>query len=87
MVAVALSPADFAAVAAARAQLAQALGGDQLLSLRPVKAERDGAAQARRLLAHSDPPLRAVVSGRGLAASPIGAPGFALRINGADPGA
>ncbi|MEO7634658.1 MAG: ABC transporter permease [Sphingomicrobium sp.] len=63
VVAVALAPADYAAVAAARAGLAQALGTDQVLQLRHVVPEADGAAQARRLLAQSSPPLRAVISG------------------------
>jgi ABC-2 type transport system permease protein len=66
VVAVVASTADYAPIAAARAELARALGGAQLIQLRRVTEEKDRVAQVRRLLAGT-PPVAAVLSG-GLAA-------------------
>jgi ABC-2 type transport system permease protein len=67
MVAVISSPADFARIAAARERLATALGDPGVVRFEHYAPERDLAAQQRHLLASSDPPIRAVLTG-GLAA-------------------
>lgn len=67
LVAVVASPADFAAIAAAREQLARALGSGQVLRVKRIAPEADAASQVRRLLARSNPPVAAVLGG-GLAA-------------------
>jgi len=62
IIAVAASEADYARIAAARGELAGALGKANLIQLRRVPVEADPAAQARRLLAGSTP-VAAVLSG------------------------
>ena len=66
MIAVIASPADYAPIAAAREELADALGRANVVQLRRVAAEPDRAVQVRQLLAGT-PPVAAVLSG-GLAA-------------------
>jgi len=67
VVAVISSPADFARMSAARDRVATALGDPNVAKLVYYAPERDAAAQQRRLLASTDPPIRALLIG-GLAA-------------------
>lgn len=62
VIAVIALPEDYAPVAAARAELAGALGQANVVQLRRAAPEPDQAAQARRLLARN-PPAAAVLSG------------------------
>lgn len=62
VVAVIAGPADYAPIAAARADLARALGQASVVQLRRVAPEPDQTAQTRRLLGGS-PPAPAVLSG------------------------
>ncbi len=62
VVAVVASPADYAPIAAARAELSGALGRANVVQLRRVAPEPDEAAQVRRLLV-GNPPVAAVLSG------------------------
>jgi len=66
VIAVVASPAEFAAIAAARAELAGASGRANVVQLRRVAAQPDRAEQVRQLLS-GNPPVAAVLSG-GLAA-------------------
>jgi ABC-2 type transport system permease protein len=63
MVAVVASSADFAKLQGARDRLAQALDDDSVVKLVREPAEPNLAAQQHRLLASTDPPFRAVLSG------------------------
>jgi ABC-2 type transport system permease protein len=63
VVAVVSSEADFARLSKARAQLAQALTEEAVVSLVHYAPEPDFAAQQRRLLASHSPAVRAVLSG------------------------
>jgi ABC-2 type transport system permease protein len=63
IVAVIASPADFERLNAVRGQLAEAVGGDTVVRLVGYSPESDLAAQQNRLLASSDPPIRAVLTG------------------------
>lgn len=65
-IAIIASAEDYAPIAAARADLAAALGRGNVVQFRRVSAEPDQAAQVRRLLA-GNPPAAAVLTG-GLAA-------------------
>ncbi len=62
VIAVVASAEDYAAIAAARAELAAALGRSNVVQLRRVPAQADDAAQVRRLLS-GNPPVAAVLSG------------------------
>jgi ABC-2 type transport system permease protein len=66
VIAVVASPSDYAPIAAARDELAGALGKTQVVQLRRVAPQADADAQVGRLLA-GNPPVAAVLSG-GLAA-------------------
>jgi ABC-2 type transport system permease protein len=63
VVAVIAPHADFERLNAARAQLAEAVGDDTLVRLIGYSPEPDLAVQEKRLLASSEPPIRAVLSG------------------------
>ena len=85
VVAVIAPHADFERLNAARAQLAEAVGDDTLVRLIGYSPEPDLAVQEKRLLASSEPPIRAVLSG-GLAephltGSLAGDPATAGQIN------
>ena len=62
VIAVVANSADFAPIAAARTELAGALGRANVVQLRRVAREPDEASQVRRLLA-GDAPVAAVLSG------------------------
>ncbi len=55
--------ADFDALAAAREQVARAVGDDDLVALVGYRPEADLASQQKHLLASALPPIRAVLSG------------------------
>jgi ABC-2 type transport system permease protein len=63
VVAVVSSKGDFDLLSAARDQLAQALGSDQVVKLVHYAPEPDLAAQQQRLLTRGTPPVRAVLIG------------------------
>ena len=63
VVAVVASPADFARMAQSRDRLASAMGDRFVVQLRAVAPAADSDAQVRALLAQTEPPIRAVVSG------------------------
>ncbi len=63
VVAVVDSPAEFARVSTARARLADAVDEQSIVRLLFFAPEADLARQTRRLLASSDPPVRAVLTG------------------------
>lgn len=63
VVAVLFSPAEFAAVSAARDRLAAAAGNAPVAKLIYIPREADEAAQVRRLISSRSPPVRAVLSG------------------------
>ena len=63
VVAVIAPPAEFARLAAARTEMAKAIGDDSLVELVGHSPEPDLAAQQKRLLATRKPPVRAVLSG------------------------
>jgi ABC-2 type transport system permease protein len=73
VVAVVSSETDFAALNAARAQLGEALDPDALVRLVHYTADRDQAAQVKRLLANRNPSIRSVLTG-GLAAPHLTGP-------------
>lgn len=54
---------EFAKLAAARNEMAGAIGDDRLVSFAGYVPQRDLAAQQKRLLASRSPPVRAVLSG------------------------
>jgi ABC-2 type transport system permease protein len=62
-VAVVSTQADFDRLSAARDQLADALGGEDLVTLVHYRAEGDPAAEQQRLLTSGKPPVRAVLTG------------------------
>jgi ABC-2 type transport system permease protein len=63
MVAVVASSADFARLRGARDRLAEALDDDSVVKLVREPAEPNSEAQQHRLLASTNPPFRAVLSG------------------------
>ena len=63
VVAVVAPKADFNRLAAARNQLADAVGDQALVNIVGYSPERDLAAQEKKLLASQKPPVRAVLSG------------------------
>ena len=63
VVAVVASRADVARLAAAREELADAIGPDGVVKLVGYSPEPNEAAQEKRLLASRSPPIRAVLSG------------------------
>ena len=63
VIAVVSSGSDFERLAKSRDQLAQAISNDAVLTFIHYEPEPDLAAQQRHLLADSDPPVRAVLSG------------------------
>ena len=63
VVAVVSAPADFERLSAARDQLADALGDESVPRMLHYVPEPDAAAQVKSLLASTDPPIRAVLSG------------------------
>jgi ABC-2 type transport system permease protein len=63
VVAVVASRAEFARLAAARAQMADAIGDEALVKLVGYSPEPNLAGQEKRLLASRKPPVRAVLSG------------------------
>src|SRR3954464_5967033 len=63
VIAVVSSPADFARLEAGRERVADALGEQNVAKLVHFAPQRDLAAQQRRLLASTDPPVRAVLTG------------------------
>jgi ABC-2 type transport system permease protein len=63
VVAVVSSKNDFDRLSAAREQLAQALGSDEVVKLVHYPPEPDLAAERKRLLTSGNPPVRAVLTG------------------------
>ena len=63
-IAVVLQPNEFAQISAARQRLADAIGEKRAVQLKYFAPEADLAAQQKRLLASSSPPIQAVLSGR-----------------------
>jgi ABC-2 type transport system permease protein len=63
VVAVVSAAPDFARLSVARDQLADALGDESVQRILHYAPEPDAAAQVRKLLASTDPPIRAVLSG------------------------
>jgi len=63
VIAVVASPADFARISAARDQLAQAIGEDSVTKLVRYEPGRNQAAQQKRLLATTNPAVRAILTG------------------------
>jgi ABC-2 type transport system permease protein len=63
VVAVVSAAPDFARLSVARDQLADALGDESVPRILHYAPEPDAAAQVRKLLASTDPPIRAVLSG------------------------
>ena len=63
VIAVVADPGEFAAIAGARAHLAQATSDDAVVRLVNYTPEPDLAAQQKRLLASRNPPIQAVLSG------------------------
>src|SRR3954471_12872805 len=63
VVAVVASRADFARISAARDQLAQAIGQDSVTKLVRYEPGRNLAAQQKRLLATTNPAVRAILMG------------------------
>jgi ABC-2 type transport system permease protein len=63
VVAVVSAAPDFARLSVARDQLADALGDESVPRILHYAPEPDAAAQVRTLLASTDPPIRAVLSG------------------------
>ena len=63
IVAVVAPKSEYQDLAAARDQVAHAIGDEQLVKLVGYSPERDLAAQEKRLLASRTPPIRAVLSG------------------------
>ena len=63
VIAVVGDQADFDALAAAREQVARAVGDDDLVALVGYRPEADLASQQKHLLASPLPPIRAVLSG------------------------
>ena len=63
IVAVVASQSDFSRLLVARERVAEALGGPMVVRLVHYPREADLALQQKRLLATSDPPIRAVLTG------------------------
>src|SRR3954454_13788728 len=63
VIAVVATPADFARISAARDQLAQGIGNGNVAHLVRYAPEADASAQQKRLLATTNPPVRAVLIG------------------------
>ena len=63
VIAVIVPRADFERLTAARAKLTEAVGEDSVVRLVGYAPEADSSAQARRLLASNEHPVRAVLSG------------------------
>jgi ABC-2 type transport system permease protein len=63
VIAVVAPPKEFQRLAAARDQMAEALGDSALVKIVGFSPETDLAAQQKRLLASRSPPVRAVLSG------------------------
>jgi ABC-2 type transport system permease protein len=63
VIAVVASPADFGRISASRDQLAQGIGDANVAHLVRFAPEPDVAAQQKRLLATTNPPVRAVLIG------------------------